>query len=169
MSIDTPVSAHEYAEIESKLLNQLRRRGVATHEKIHIKIIGNFPIDGRFSYEVTFDGDRRASVESFETIEEAQHASVIAAMLGPKAPEEAETAPTKQVVVQAMREQGIDPHDRRRWDITEVASHYKARGYTAHEGWNRYIIETGLQPQFDFKNLLKAWNPPARNTRARKR
>lgn len=162
MSIVNTVSASEAAEIESKLLRSLRMRGAANHGNVSVKIIGNFPVDGRFSYEVTFAGSRRASVESFENIEDAQHAAVAAAMLGPKAPEEAETAPTKQVVVQAMRDQGIDPHDRRRWDIIEVASHYKGRGYTAHEAWNRYIIETGLQPQFDFKDLLKAWNPRAR-------
>jgi len=158
MSLADHLSDTARAELEHKLLRSLRMRGAANYEGVSLKIIGDFPTDGLYSYEVTFSGNRRMSVESFSTMEEAQRAAVAAAMLGKHAEAEAETAPVAQVVAQAARtHDAVHPADRRHWDIGRVVDDYKARGMTAHEAWNRYVIETGLQPQFDLKDLIKVW------------
>lgn len=156
MALADSLSENERIEIERKLLRALRMRGAAHHADVSLKIVGDFPTEGLYSYEVTFRGQRRMSVESFGSISDAQDAAVAAAMLGPKADEpEAQTAPKAQVLKQAAQ---VHPSNKRRWDLGEVVSEYQGRGLTPHEAWNRYIIETGLQPQFDFKDLRKAWN-----------
>ena len=41
--------------------------------------------------------------------------------------------------------------------LAELASHYKARGYTKYYAWDRYIADTGLKPMVDAKEFYRIY------------
>ena len=159
----------EQAELAARILRQLQRRGAADEGNLSVKILGNYPVEGRHTFQITRSGARRIAQTTYATLEEAVTAAVHAVVHGLPA----EAAPVEPPPTAHGRYEAVpivvDDSDRRKWDVERLVSEYKAQGIPRSSAWSRFVIDRSLSPGIDAKDFYAVWDGVAGKTRAAKR
>lgn len=152
--------------IETEVLRQLRRRGAAFVDGLSVKVLGNYPVDGRHSFQLEDGGERYVSPESWDSIETAAEAAAVAAAIGipelalPYEPEVRPSPAARPSIVAAsnLHRDRSDERDARNRSVESLVSEYKMRGIDRGSAWSRFVIDRSLSPGMDARDFYAIWD-----------